>query len=156
MKPYKNLGKRFENFGTGQLGTIVDATRKPGSRVWELKVQFDTEKDNFQSLWDSASFWRYNRIVADAYAPDHGPIPDRIQAILKRLEDGIPSKLHHITEIRIGKDSITYWKPTFQHQFSVSLWGGQGSWSAKHSDRDIALSTLKETLQGVMQTGVTK
>jgi len=150
MKPYKNLGKRVQNLGTGHLGTIIAATRKPDSEVWTLKIRFDTDEAGRETEWDSASCWRFNRIVADDYAPDYGPIPDRIRAILARLDEEIPSRLRHITEIRVGRDSITYWKPTFQHEFSVSLWAGQGSWRCKHSDKETALNNLRETLREVL------
>ena len=142
MKPYKNLGKRVQNHGTGQLGTVIEATRKPDSKVWTLKIRFDTDEPGREMEWDSASCWRFNRIVADDYAPDYGPIRQRIEAIMERLSSDIPMKFQHITEVHVGYDSITAWKPGFQYEFTASLWAGQGSWRAKHSDKATAVKLL--------------
>jgi hypothetical protein len=142
MRPYKNLWKRVQNHGTGQLGTVIEATREPDSKVWALTIKFDTDPEGREMEWDSASCWRFNRIVADDYAPDYGPIRKRIEAIMERLSSDIPMQFRHITEVPVGYDCITAWKPGFQYEVTASLWAGQGSWRSKHSDKDKAIMDL--------------
>jgi len=130
MKPYKHLNKRVENISSGCLGTLVEASRKAGSNVWDIGIKFDCS-EGLSKHWDTANVWRYNRIVTDDYKPDHGPIGDRIKAIICRLKNGtLPYRLNHITEAREGKDSITLSRRRMESKYwlNVSLWAGQGEW----------------------------
>jgi hypothetical protein len=151
MKPYKNLYKRIENEPTGMLGRIVEATRKPGSTVWDIAIKFDREESRSKH-WDTASMFRYNRIVPEDYAPDHGPIKERIEAVISRLEkEPIPFRFGHSTVVYVGKDEITLSRDS-KYWINVTMWAGQRNWQTMGDTVQEATSAMVDVLSATMIT----
>jgi len=152
MKPYKHINKRIENDSTGCLGTLVEASRKEGANVWDVGIKWDCE-EGIDRHFDTANLWKYNRIAPDDYAPDHGPIPERIKAIIFRLKNGtLPYRLNHITETREGKDSITLSRrrKDTKYWINVSLWAGQGNWQTMGDTVQEAVDAMVDLLSNAV------
>lgn len=144
---YKHLGRRVCNRWTGICGIIVGASER-GKRGWDVTIDWDDGHRsgvNWESEISDRPHSRCNHLlVADDYAPDYGPVPDRIRALIARIDSGpFPFRLGHSTELKVGRDSISYWAPFGEWEATASLYGGQGRWS--HSSK----TTLNDALAGL-------
>jgi hypothetical protein len=151
-KPYRHLGRRVVNIHTGILGTITEARVRPNvKRGWSLTITWDDGHSN--SMWTdrdvSAKGVTTNTLVADDYVPDYGPVKDRIQKLIDRIDHGdVRWKYGYGVEGRCGRDHIHIWKPRFTSQFEVraGLYGGQGKWEAEGITEELAWQKLRSML----------
>lgn len=153
MKPptkarsYKHLGRRIENTACGKLGRIARAERRTDvKRGWKVWVMWDGEHDRISSTWTDRDFGpnALNRIVPDDYAPDHGPIKDRIKALIAVIDKGgIEWVRGYSTSVYVGKDSVGIWRPFRTFIASAHLWAGQGDWRGEGDTQENAWNALR-------------
>lgn len=148
-RPYRHLGRRIENTACGKLGRIARAQRRTDvKRGWEVWIAWDDGHDG--SGWTDRDIGQYalNRLVPDDYAPDHGPIKDRIRALITRIDEGgIEYRWRMITSVYIGRDNIGIWAPARKFIASAHLWAGQGNWRGEGDTQKEAWAALREQLE---------
>jgi hypothetical protein len=152
-KQYRNLGKRVENTACGKLGRIARAVpRTDVKRGWEIWIAWDDGHDG--AGWTDRDIGKsaLNRIVPDDYAPNHGPIPDRIRALLAVLDKGgIEWRYGMITSVSVGRDSIGIWRPFRTFVASAHLWAGQGKWEGESDTQENAWNALRIVLLAALK-----
>lgn len=147
-RPYRNLGKRVQNIHSGIMGTITEAERRTDAKSgWKIRITYDDGHKGI--LWTDRSTLEHNRIVADDFVPDYGPVRERILALIARIDrGGLEWKYGFATEGRCNRDFVSIWKPMAHRQFETmaSLFGGQGKWEAEGSTQDEAWANLRVML----------
>ena len=159
-KPYPHLGRRVVNIHTGILGTITEARVRPHvKRGWSLTITWDDGHSN--SMWTDRDVSRNasttNTLVADDYKPDYGPVKERIQKLINRIDQAdVRWKYGFGVEGRCGRDHIHIWKPfaTSMFETSAALYGGQGKWEAEGQSEELAWQNLRALLVAALQPHV--
>jgi hypothetical protein len=142
-RPYRNLGKRVQNIHTGIMGTITEAERRTNVKSgWKIRITYDDGHKGI--LWTDRDTLNHNRIVADDFVPDYGPVRERILALIARIDrGGLEWQYGHSTEGRCNRDVVMIWKPLTTFETIASLYGGQGKWEAEGRTQDEAWAKLR-------------
>lgn len=150
---YKHIGKRIENAACGKCGRIARAERrKDVKRGWNIWITWDD--GHISSCWTDRDIGprAINRIVLDDYAPDHGPITGRIEALLARMAiGGIEWRRGYISSVYVGRDNIGIWRPSGTFVASAHLWAGQGDWEGEGNTASEAWAALRKQLEGAIR-----
>lgn len=145
-RPYRNLGKRVQNIHTGVMGKIVIAQRREdGKAGWNLRIEYDD--GHLSILWRDRDTLEHNRIVADDFVPNYGPVRERILALIERIDrGGLEWERGFATEGRCNRDVVSIWKPMRCFETTAVLYGAQGRWEAEGSTQKEAWDKLREKL----------
>lgn len=142
-RPYRNLGKRVQNIHTGIMGTITEAERRTDVKAgWKIRITYEDGHNGI--LWNDRDTLKHNRIVADDFVQDYGPVLERILALIARIDrGGLEWQYGHSTEGRCNRDVVMIWKPRTMFKTIASLYGGQGKWKAEGHTQDEAWAKLR-------------
>ena len=145
-RPYRNLGKRVQNVHTGVMGTIIIAQRREDVKSgWNLRIEYDD--GHLSILWHDRETLQSNRIVADDFVPNYGPVRERILALIERIDRGdLEWQRGFATEGRCNRDVVSIWMPRGRFETTAVLYGAQGRWEAKGNTQNEAWAKLRAKL----------